>query len=93
MSEHTNYKHFWQTPQFAIWVLTSLVALLSFTARGYLSGYVTRLENVEKVQKENLPKLIVAEADVKTIKDGQDKILAELRDINKWLRENHRGKP
>jgi hypothetical protein len=80
-----SHQHFWQTPQFAIWSLATLVAVLGFNAR----GYVKRLETVEEVQRVNLPKLFVAESDVKTIKEGQDKILAELRDINKWLRENH----
>lgn len=78
MSDRRNY--FWQTPQFAIWTLTTLVALCAWSAR----GYVTRLETVEEV----LPRVAVAESDVKTLRDGQDKILNELRDINKWLRGN-----
>lgn len=75
--------YFWQTQQFALWVLTVIVAVFGFQAR----GYVRRLETVEDVQKVNLPKLLIAESDVETLKIGQDKILQELRDINKWLRE------
>lgn len=96
----TKHVHFWQTPQFAIWVLTFAVTLLSYAGKAYVSGYVDKLNvvitsltervnKIEEVQKVNLPKLFVAEADVKSIKDGQERIVSELRDINKFLRENH----